>query len=561
MFRVWERRVRLWSGLIVAAFVIGHLLNHASSIVSIDLAEQTRRALAVFWHQRWAQALLYGSFIVHFIAVLAVLYRRRTLRMPAWEMTQMLLGGAMIPLLAAHVVATRGLYGEFDLTPDYARTAFMLWSAPDIVIKQTVLTLVVWLHVCFGVHFWLRLKPWYRNSVAFWYALAIVVPVLALVGFWRAGDQLHSLATSDGYVGQLFVGMPDLPIALAFVRQGEQFIQLVALVALLSVLTARAVRHARAKRLETVQLRMSSGREINTLPGRSVLESLRLADVPHASVCGGRGRCTTCRIRVGAGAEQLNKPSELERAALARIGAPPNVRLACQSRPTSDLSITPLLPANATAREANTPGGVSGTERVVTTMFLDLRGSTKLGEQKLPYDVLFILNQFFAEMAQALSESDGHYAQFAGDGLMALYGLKQTPAEGARSAFKGASLMLTRLAKLNERLGEELDEPLRVGIGIHCGEAIVGTMGPPSSPNFSAIGDNINVAARLEAKTKEFNAAMVVSVAAVELAGITHEGASHHTVDVRGRDGDLDVITVGDLDELNALLGSQVNAA
>ena len=561
MFRVWERRVRLWSGLIVAAFVIGHLLNHASSIVSVDLAEQTRRALAVFWHQWWAQALLYGSFIVHFIAVLAVLYRRRTLRMPAWEMTQMLLGGVMIPLLAAHVVATRGLYGEFDLTPDYARTAFMLWSAPDIVIKQTVLTLVVWLHVCFGVHFWLRLKPWYRNSVAFWYALAIVVPVLALVGFWRAGDQLHSLATRDGYVGQLFVGMPDLPIALAFVRQGEQFIQLVALVALLSVLTARAVRHARAKRLETVQLRMSSGREINTLPGRSVLESLRLADVPHASVCGGRGRCTTCRIRVGAGAEQLNKPSELERAALARIGAPPNVRLACQSRPTSDLSITPLLPANATAREANTPGGVSGTERVVTTMFLDLRGSTKLGEQKLPYDVLFILNQFFAEMAQALSESDGHYAQFAGDGLMALYGLKQTPAEGARSAFKGASLMLTRLAKLNERLGEELDEPLRVGIGIHCGEAIVGTMGPPSSPNFSAIGDNINVAARLEAKTKEFNAAMVVSVAAVELAGIAHEGASHHTVDVRGRDGDLDVITVGDLNELNALLGSQVNAA
>ena len=68
MFRVWERRVRLWSGLIVAAFVIGHLLNHASSIVSVDLAEQTRRALAVFWHQRWAQALLYGSFIVHFIA-------------------------------------------------------------------------------------------------------------------------------------------------------------------------------------------------------------------------------------------------------------------------------------------------------------------------------------------------------------------------------------------------------------------------------------------------------------------------------------------------------------
>ena len=560
MFRVWERRVRLWSGLIVAAFVTGHLLNHASAIVSIDVAEQTRRTLAVFWHQEWAQVLLYGSFIVHFVTVLAVLYRRRTLRMPAWEMTQMLLGGALFVLLAAHVVATRGLYGEFDLTPDYARTAFMLWSSPDIVFKQTVLTLVVWLHVCFGVHFWLRLNAWYRKSVAFWYALAVVVPVLALVGFGRTGDQLQTLAKREGYVEQLFDGMPDLPVALAFVDRGEQFLQLVALAALLSVLFARAVRHARAKRRETVHLRMSSGRDVNTVPGRSVLESLRLAGVPHASVCGGRGRCTTCRIRVGAGAEALNKPSELERAALARIGAPPNVRLACQSRPTTDLAITPLLPSNATARDANTPGGVSGTELLVTTMFLDLRGSTKLGEQKLPYDVLFILNQFFAEMAQALSESEGHYAQFAGDGLMALYGLRQTPAEGARSAFTGASLMLLRLAQLNERLGDELDEPLRVGIGIHCGEAIVGTMGPPSSPNFSAIGDNINVAARLEAKTKEFQAAMVASVAAVELAGITHERAAHHTVDVRGRDGDLDVITVSDLDELSALLGDQRNA-
>ena len=63
--------------------------------------------------------------------------------------------------------------------------------------------------------------------------------------------------------------------------------------------------------------------------------------------------------------------------------------------------------------------------------------------------------------------------------------------------------MLTHLDELNERFVEELEEPLRIGIGVHAGEAIVGTMGPPSSPNYSAIGDNINIAARLEAKTKE----------------------------------------------------------
>jgi adenylate cyclase len=279
---------------------------------------------------------------------------------------------------------------------------------------------------------------------------------------------------------------------------------------------------------------------VSTLPGRSILEPLRIAGVPHASVCGGRGRCTTCRVRVGA--DHLSEPSELERGALARIDAPPGVRLACQARPEANIQVTALLPASA--RDARSPGGVSGTERVVTTMFLDLRGSTKLGERKLPYDVLFILNQFFAEMAEALGETRGHYAQFAGDGLMALYGLRGDSADGARDAFRGAAVMLARLDSLNDRLGAELDAPLIVGIGIHTGEAIVGTMGSPASPNHSAIGDNINIATRLEAKTKEFGCAVVAAVAAMQMAGMELEGLEQYNVEVRGRDAGMDVITL-----------------
>ena len=184
-----------------------------------------------------------------------------------------------------------------------------------------------------------------------------------------------------------------------------------------------------------------------------------------------------------------------------------------------------------------------------------MRASTKLGEERLPYDVVFILNQFFAEMSEALRETRGHYAQFSGDGLMALYGLESDMAAGCRDAMRGAAAMAKRLESLNARLAEELQDPLRIGIGIHCGEAIVGTMGPPSSPNFSAIGDNINIAARLEAQCKTYGVALVVSKQAVRHAGIDLSSFDLHETSVRGREEPIVVYAVPDPSTISELMG------
>src|SRR6202045_4716951 len=119
------------------------------------------------------------------------------------------------------------------------------------------------------------------------------------------------------------------------------------------------------------------------------------------------------------------------------------MRLACQIRPTADLSVMPLLAADAGAADGSVRGGLEGSERPITVVFVDLRGSTTLGEARLPYDVLFILNQFFHEMTRALVATNGHYSQFTGDGLMALYGLyANDPAAGAADAWRGAREML-----------------------------------------------------------------------------------------------------------------------
>lgn len=167
-----------------------------------------------------------------------------------------------------------------------------------------------------------------------------------------------------------------------------------------------------------------------------------------------------------------------------------------------------------------------------------------MGERRLPYDVVHILSRFFAEMAEALVATKGHYAQFNGDGLMALYGLEEGFEEGCSHAIRGATEMLKRVDNLNETMKSELNEPLRVGIGIHGGEAIVGIMGPPTTPIISAIGDNVNVAARLESLTKEFGCAIVISEAVAQGADVDLTRFPRHEAETRGRTATIPVYAI-----------------
>jgi adenylate cyclase len=286
-----------------------------------------------------------------------------------------------------------------------------------------------------------------------------------------------------------------------------------------------------------------------------VLEALRDAHIPHASVCGGRARCTTCRIRIGRGVERAPAPQSLESQALTRIRAEPDVRLACQLRPMGDLQVTPLLPPHVEPADFR---GLSypGRERAVAVMFVDIRESSRLGEQRLPYDLFFILNRFFAEMAQALRETRGYYSTFNGDGFMALYGTKSDLARGCRDAMRGALAIEQKLARINAALDADLREPLRAGIGIHAGNAIVGTMGPPDHPILSALGDTVNIAARLEAETKQYGCMLVVSAACASASRIDLSPFPKHTATVRGRSEPVSYYAVADTKALAALLAA-----
>ncbi len=206
---------------------------------------------------------------------------------------------------------------------------------------------------------------------------------------------------------------------------------------------------------------------------------------------------------------------------LARIGATPGIRLACQVRPTHDLAVVPLLPASAGPAEGQVrinPG--HGIEREVAVLFADLRAFTRMAEGRLPYDVVFVLNQYFKAMGGVIEQQGGRIDKFIGDGVMALFGLERGPEDACLQALSAARAMAAALARLNRRLEHDLREPLQIGIGLHVGPVILGHMGYGRAATLTAIGDTVNVASRLETLTKELEVELVVSSRLAEAAGV-----------------------------------------
>lgn len=535
-----ERRLRIVTGMILSVYIITHLFNHSLGLLSLEAMETMRKTVTPLWRSWFGGLLIYGSLLTHFALALMSLYRRSSLRMPRWELAQLVLGLSIVPLLAGHVAATWGGRVLMGFDPNYNFALNAILSSPWLSSRQLALLIIAWFHAVIGLHFFLRLFDTYRRLAIHLYPLVIIIPILVIFSLGRVGLELDvwsgasievSAPSANSYVGAEPTYLEGTPLNELF----HHGVLAVFFLLLAITLAARLIRARYQQTNGNVIISHLNGRELKGSPGQTILEVMRLHSVPHASLCGGRGRCTTCRVRVGVGADKLHKPSKLEKFALNRIGAAPNVRLACQTRPLHPLQISPLVPANLGIENSLRKGGVSGEEREIVAMFVDLRGSSSISERHLPYDVLFILNQFFLEMTDSLIDSNGHYAQFEGDGLLALYGLKRGMKSGCRDALRGALDMQNRMNKLNEKLAGELKEPLKFGIGIHCGEAIVGSMGPPSSPNLSAIGDCINAAARLENMSKELSCVMVVSDDVIRHTGLDFSGFKSQTVSLRGK--------------------------
>jgi adenylate cyclase len=535
---VTPRRLRLYSGLVLFAFIATHFLNHALGLVSLQAMEAGLAVFKAVWVSWPGLTLLYGSVAVHVGLVLVALYLRRSLRLRPWEWLQALLGIAVVPLAVYHVVGTRLAESLYGVDASYVYVLLAHWYFdPGQVLQQLALIAVVWLHGCLGLHYYFRLRSWYPAVQTYAFAAAILLPVLAVLGYVQGGRDVLELAGSESWLAAALaeIGVPPADAVGHLVALGDG-IKAGLGGALLLVVAGRFARPVWERRHGVFTVSYPGDREVRAPFGPTLLEISRMNGIPHASVCGGRGRCSTCRVRVQAGFEELDPPREEEARVLERIGAGEHIRLACQLRPRADLTVTPLLPPTASARDGQyRPRYLQGEEREIAILFADIRGFTAFSERKLPYDVVFILNRYFREMGEAIEDAGGRLDKFIGDGVMALFGMQDGAAQGCRQALAAARGMGERLDLLNRSLADELPDPLRIGIGIHVGPAIVGELGYSHAIGVTAIGDAVNTASRLEAATKEYDCQLVVSEDVLRHAGLAPEDGELHEMSVRGR--------------------------
>jgi adenylate cyclase len=554
------RQVRLVCGLIMFSYIFSHFFNHALGNFSYDTMEAWLRFHVWWWRIPIVNFTLYAAVTTHFLLGLWALYRRRHFRYTIIEITQLVFGLSIPLLIANHfgIVRLGGLLFGRD-PPIYAPPLFAYWvSRPYMVGVQFLLLTVAWTHACIGLYFWLRLKPFFKWAAPFLLAIAVLLPPLAMTGTHRGAYEVTERASQPQWRAEHLKGMP--PAQRSVIDEITLFyFPILYGSAIVLVFAARGVRALLEGRRGLITVSYPN-RRVRVPKGLSILETSLRFNIPHASVCGGRARCSTCRVRVVSDRSALPPPSGREAFVLARVGAGANpaIRLACQLRPQADVAVIPVLPANVGADFVRNRSRVNiGEERYIVSMFVDMRGSTKLAEARLPFDIVFLINRFPEAASQAVIDAGGQPNQFVGDGLLALFGLGVDPATACRQAMRAAAMVASNVEYMNHEFATELQEPIQFGIGIHGGEVIIGDIGFRDHTVFTALGDAVNVAARLQDMTKTLNCTVVVSEDVCKNAGVAPDRLVRTEVSIRGRDQPMAVCTAADPTLLASLLDEQ----
>lgn len=339
-------RTMIVTGLVMFVFVTMHLTNLSLGLISVQTMEEWRWALSGVWSSfKPLNILLQVSLVIHFLIALWSLYNRNTLRIPAYDMAQIAAGVLIVPLLAMHVFGVMAVK-ELGLEPTYSLVLGQFWViSPFDGLQQVVMLVVAWTHGAIGVYTWLQSRDGSVRVMRIFYPLVVALPILAMLGYVEAGRQI--IPVSEG--GQGFVMNPDpnangptvAPEMIPVIIERSKDRQEVAIWLSLSLVgLAFLARWVRVRGLQPTSARITyRGRRPATITARGGLTLLELAQeqsVPHASVCRGRGRCGTCRVRVLSGGNSLAPPSEVEAKVLARWNAGPDERLACQVKPSTD---------------------------------------------------------------------------------------------------------------------------------------------------------------------------------------------------------------------------------
>lgn len=511
----WATRARIASGLVLFGYALLHFLNIGLGLVSTD-AMLAAQDLRQFVTRSWPGTLiLYAALLTHATLALSRLVTRTTLRLPLWEGLQIALGLLIPALLLTHITYTRAAHELLGVNDRMTYLIGLIWGTRS-GWNQAALLLIVWTHGCIGLHFWLRGRSAWRRNLPLLAGLAALIPAFALAGFLTEGRRLAA-AYADPDLRAAITAPFNLPdrdgAALLWSLKETSHLAFWSLLALLAAgwLTARLIRRRR-----TLRVTYDDATRVTAPIGMTLLEVSRSNGIPHTALCGGRGRCTTCRVVIDEGAENLPPASPAEQHSLDAVGAGPGTRLACQARPTGPVTLHRVFRPDGRQRRAHAS---TGTEARMAILFLDIRGFTARTTGQLPYDVVFLLNRFFDAIVPAITRAGGTVDKYLGDGLLAIFETG-TEATSARAALASVADIGAALAAFNLALAAEGAPALRIGIGLHLGDLVLGEIGAAGNAPRTIIGETVNAASRLESATKDLSVELLVSETVLSAAGV-----------------------------------------
>ncbi|MEY8838634.1 adenylate/guanylate cyclase domain-containing protein [Cribrihabitans sp. XS_ASV171] len=510
-------------------YALLHFLNIGLGLLSPVWMEAMQDFRQLFSRNLVGTVLLYAALLLHGGLALVRLAQRRSLRMSATEAWQTVLG-LLIPLqLITHIVFTRYSHALYDTRDEMSYVILLMWNSVSVWM-QSALLLIVWVHGCIGLHLWLRLTRWWRKTIPYAIAVAVLVPGFALAGLLVEGRRIFAVFQDQERRPALMDGF-NWPTPEAFITlfQVKNF-GLVLFAGLVALTAAVYLARRQFRRRRSVRIRYGDGPEIVAERGLTLLEMSRVNGVPHTSLCGGKGRCTTCRVVVEDGAEHLTEPGPIEARSLRAVKAPLGTRLACQIRPEAPLTVYRVFRPDGGRKRAHAS---QGQERELAILFLDMRGFTARTTGQLPYDVVFLLNRFFDAIVPAITKAGGTVDKYLGDGLLAVFD-RPAPSLSASDALAAAAAVGRALEAFNASLAQQGDPEIRIGMGLHMGNVVLGEIGAAGHAPRTIIGDTVNAASRLEGETKALGVEIIVSLRVLEAASAEIDPEDLHAFDLRG---------------------------
>ena len=529
------RRARMYSGLVIFLYVTVHLVNHSMGLISLEVMEGLRQRVSAFNRNIVVSLTLYGALLVHTLLGFHHLLTRRSFKMSAKDWTQLVTSFALPLVLLPHMFAS-GYTPRFKDAQTSYKVVLDGMLEDGGIYFMGLFVIFVWVHGIIGITSMIKFHPVYQKYKNAFLVVSWLLPILAVLGAVTASKELATDIENNKIIMEQVYAEANIGKELeAELMQTGDMLMVNYLFILLGVTLFVFVLHQVRKAFRKIKITYPNDKEVRVAKGTSILEASREHRIGHVSMCGGRGRCSTCRVRVMSDIKTLPPRNGIESLVAERLSLQDNVRLACQLRPTSAVEVRPLVNAPVETLTTEDRETLCGREEEIVVMFVDLRGFTAISEKLLPYDTVYLLNQYFKIAGEAIVQSGGRIDKFIGDGIMALFTDGSGVEENSKNALLAAGKLAEGIKELSTETSSDFGSDLKFGIGIHAGTSVVGAMGYGENITDTAIGDCVNVASRLEQLTKEEECQLIITSDLYQRSGLSLKASYEKNVTVKGK--------------------------